>query len=135
MRQKFESEIDEIELLIEKSSKDKGSNQKSEKKLERDQRDQSRKLDTLEKEVQTSTEKQNSLNKELSKTNDDIKKSQRKFAELDSTNKILTKDLDLYKTKGKDIDDEELRIQLLTTKIPSSNDSNRNWTINHGIIC
>jgi len=75
MRQKFESEIDEIELLIEKSSKDKGSNQKSEKKLERDQRDQSRKLDTLEKEVQTSTEKQNSLNKELSKTNDDIKKN------------------------------------------------------------
>jgi len=36
------------------------------------------------------------------------KKSQRKFAELDSNNKILVKDLDMHKTKGKDLDDEIL---------------------------
>jgi len=67
-----------------------------------------RKLDTLEKDVESLTEKQNSLQKELSKTNEDIKKSQRKFAELDSNNKILVKDLDMHKTKGKDLDDDIL---------------------------
>jgi len=65
-------------------------------------------LETLEKDVSTLTDKQNSLQKELSKTTDDIKKSQRKFAELDSNNKILVKDLDMHKTKGKDLDDEIL---------------------------
>jgi len=93
---------------LKKSGKDKGNNQKSSKKLERDSRDLNRKLDTLEKDVESLTEKQNSLQKELSKTNEDIKKSQRKFAELDSNNKILVKDLDMHKTKGKDLDDDIL---------------------------
>jgi len=98
-------------LIIEKSNKDKGSNQKSEKKLERESKDLSRKVENLEKDVQTSNEKVNTLTKELSKTNDEIKKSARKFNEYDSTNKILVKDLDMFKNKSKDFEDEIMNLK------------------------
>jgi myosin heavy chain 9/10/11/14 len=111
LRSKYESEIDEMDLVIEKAKKDKGSNLKSEKKLERDSRDIQRKVDNLEKEVQSITEKSNSSQKELSKTNDEMKKSSRKLNELDSTNKILIKDLDLFKNKAKDLEDELLNLK------------------------
>jgi len=74
LRNKYETEIDELDLIIEKAKKDKGSNQKSGKKLERSSRETQRKLETLEKENQSLKEKENALTKEKAKTDDEIKK-------------------------------------------------------------
>jgi len=106
LRSKYETEIDEMDLIIEKAKKDKGQNQKGEKKLERESRELSRKLDNLEKEEKITSDKVVSSNKDLNKIADETKKSQRRQAELDSNNKILTKDLDMFKTKAKDLEDE-----------------------------
>jgi len=40
-----------------------------------------------------------------------LKKSSRKLNDLDSSNKILTKDLDMFKTKAKDIEEEILSLK------------------------
>jgi len=99
VRQKYEREISEIEDVLNKAKKDKKLNQRGTKKLDRNVRDLSRKLQNLELDLHTSEDKLTTLTKEYNKAQDELQSQHRKQSSLEAQNKILQKDADSFKLK------------------------------------
>jgi len=111
IRQKYEREISELEDVLNKAKKDKKLNQRGTKKLDRNVRDLSRKLQNSELDLHTSEDKLATLTKEYNKAHDELQSQNRKQSSLEAQNRILQKDSDSLKLKILDLESELNKIK------------------------
>jgi chromosome segregation ATPase len=128
LKEDYESQIVDLEDLLNREQKGKKSVGSSAKKAERDIRDMERNLQRVEKEKLQFEDRFSTLYKDTQRIKEDLQTDQKKAAQAESTNKLLIRELDNYKTKLRDLEEttQKLKEERLRKKSrPMASNRNR----------
>jgi len=107
----YESQLEELDSLLEREKKGKKNVSKVSTKSEREQRDLDRRLFQVEREKQIAQEREASFNKDVIKLREDITEDSKKLSQEEAKNKLLTREVDGMKQKLRDLEEEMAKIR------------------------